>query len=148
MHDVNGNFTLALPKKRKINGNKPNNCFYQGSSSYLTSLWTINMKLHDSLGPASNFQKIFCAHIGNYTLVLWGKIVSLLLIMGYPGRCKIWLIHIWWKILGFAIYDFNSNYKFYIIYKRFNIQARIHGDGAPVPPPGVLREGPGGALFG
>ena len=27
----------------------------------------VGAQLHDSLGPASNLQKIFCAHIGNYT---------------------------------------------------------------------------------
>ena len=31
----------------------------------------VGAQLHDSLGPASNLQKIFCAHIGNYTHTLY-----------------------------------------------------------------------------
>ena len=32
-----------------------------------------NYITHDSLGPASNLQKIFCAHIGNYTPYIYHK---------------------------------------------------------------------------
>ena len=31
----------------------------------------VGAQLHDSLGPASNLQKIFCAHIGNYNPLIY-----------------------------------------------------------------------------